>query len=94
VQYIACGKATVATPLPGIKTLLPGESHGVIYASSAGETAREVISLLKSTERRQRLGDAGLNYVRQVHSHEKIAHQLETVLEEVITKKKSGTVSK
>jgi len=94
VQYIACGKAAVATPLPGIKTLLPGESHGVVYASSAGETAKEVVSLLKSTERRQQLGDAGLNYVRRVHSHEKIAHQLETVLEEVITKKKSGTVSK
>ena len=94
VQYIACGKAAVATPLPGIKTLLPGESHGVVYASSAGETAKEVVSLLKSTERRQQLGDAGLNYVRRVHSHEKIAHQLETVLEEVITKKKSETVSK
>ncbi len=94
VQYIACGKAAVATPLPGIKTLLPGESHGVIYAASADEAVGEVVSLLKSTERRQQLGDAGLNYVRQVHSHEKIAHQLETVLEEVITKRKSGTVSK
>jgi len=94
VQYIACGKATVATPLLGIKTLLPGESHGVVYTISADEMAREVISLLKSTERRQQLGDAGLNYVRQVHSHEKIAHQFETILEEVIKEKRSETVSK
>ena len=89
VQYIACGKATVATPLLGITTLLPGGSHGVIYANSADEMAREVVSLLKSTERRQQLGYAGMNYVKQVHSHDKIAHQLETILEEVIKEKVS-----
>jgi len=94
VQYIACGKATVATALRGITTLLPGESHGVIYANNADEMVREVVSLFKSTERRQQLGYAGLNYVRQAHSHEKIAHQLEKILEEAIKEKHDGTVSK
>ena len=94
VQYIACGKATVATALRGITTLLPGESHGVIYANNADEMAREAVSLLKSTEHRQQLGYAGLNYVRQAHSHEKIAHQLEKILEEAIKEKHDGTVSK
>ena len=94
VQYIACGKATVATPVLGITTLLHGESHGVIYANSADEMARAVVSLVKSPERRQQLGYAGLNYVKQVHSYEKIAHQLETILEEVIKEKRDGAVSK
>ena len=87
MQYLACGKATVATALRGITTLLPGESHGVVYANSADEMTREVISLLKSAERRQQLGDAGLNQVREIYSHEKIAHELETILEEVIEEK-------
>ena len=58
VQYVACGKATVATALRGITTLLPGESHGVVYADSAAAVAGEVISLLGSEERRQALTSA------------------------------------
>ena len=94
VQYIACGKATVATALPGITTLLPGESHGVVYATSAADMAKEVISLLKSTERQQALGHAGLNHVRRNYSYQKIAHQLETILEEAIKEKRDGTRAK
>ncbi len=94
MQYIACGKATVATALRGITTLLPGESHGVVYATSAADMAREVIALLKSTEHRQKLGYAGLNHVRRSYSCEKVAHQLETILEEAIKEKHDGAISK
>jgi len=87
VQYIACGKATVATPLSGITTLLPGESHGVVYADSSDDMAREVVSLLRSPERRQQLEQAGVNYVKQAHEQQKIARQLEAELLEVIRKK-------
>ena len=90
IQYIACGKATVATPLLGITTLVPGESHGVIYADGADNMAREVIGLLESDEHRQRLELAGLDYVRQMHDHPKIARQLEADLEEVIRKKREA----
>ncbi len=94
MQYIACGKATVATALHGITTLLPDESHGLVYATNAADMAREVISLLKSPERQQTLGQAGLNHVRQTYSYEKIAHQLEAILEERIREKRNGTISK
>lgn len=85
IQYIACAKATIATPLLGIKTLIPDESRGVIYANSADDMAREVLSLLKSAENRQRLGQAGLNYVKQAHDQQKIAHQLEAELIRVLS---------
>ena len=91
---LPCGKATVATALRGITTILPGESHGVVYASSAADMVREVISLLKSAERRQQLGDAGLNQVREIYSHQKIAHELETILEEAIEEKRNGARAK
>ena len=87
VQYIACGKATMATPLLGITTLLPGESHGVVYADSVDDMAREVVNLLRSPERRRQLGQAGVDYVRQAHEQQKIARQLEAELLEVIRKK-------
>jgi len=94
IQYIACGKATVATPLLGITALLPDESHGVIYANSADGMARKVTSLLKSAEHRQQLGQAGLNYVKQAHDQQKIAHQLETELMEAIKKKSKKATSR
>jgi len=94
VQYLACGKAVVATPLPGMIAVTPGEDQGVVYASSAGEMVKEVISLLKSPERRQKLGQAGLSYVTGVHQRDKIVYQLEARLEEAIKEKQSERVSK
>ena len=35
LQYIACGKVAVVTPLLGIKSLIPDESKGVFYADTA-----------------------------------------------------------
>ena len=94
IQYLACGKATVATPLLGIKALIPDESRGVVYANDAGEIAREVITLLKSAEHRQQLGQAGLNYVKQVHEQSKIARQLEAELLDIIKKSPKKIISK
>lgn len=87
IQYLACGKATVATPLLGITALLPPGSEGIIYADSPEEMAREVIKLLKSPEHRQRLGQAGLDYAKQMHDQYNIARQLERELIEIIERK-------
>ena len=94
VQYLACGKAVVATPLPGMMAVTPGEDQGVVYASSAGEMVKEIISLLKSPQRRQKLGQSGLSYVTGVHQRDKIVYQLEARLEEAIKEKQSERLSK
>ena len=93
-QYLACSKPVISTSLPGLMSVIAGEDQGIIYVNSIDEMVKEAVSLLKSTERRQKLGLAGVNYVRQVHSCEKIAHQLQTILEDTIKEKQSGTVSK
>ena len=90
VQYLACGKAVIATPLPGMIALIPGEHQGIVYADNPGDMAAKVISLLKSSEHRQELGQAGLDYVTQVHSYDKITHQLEAVLSQVVGGEKSA----
>jgi glycosyltransferase involved in cell wall biosynthesis len=87
IQYMACGKATISTALPGITTLLPGESCGVIYANTAADMANEVVRLLNSDERREQLGQAGLDYVRREHSYDRITRQLEAYLEEAVREK-------
>lgn len=91
IQYLACGKSTVSTSLPGITTLIRGESCGVVYVDSVASMVIEVVHLLKSPERREQLGQAGLDYVMQEHSYEKIVPQFETILEEVVREKRRKT---
>ena len=92
VQYMACGRATVATPLLGITSLAPGEAQGVIYTDTAEEMADKVADLLESKERRRQLGQAGLEYVLRAHEQTKIARQLEAELLDIISKKPGKAV--
>jgi glycosyltransferase involved in cell wall biosynthesis len=88
LQYLACGKGVIATPLPGMKSVILGEQQGIIYANSADDIIREIISLPKLAKRRKLLEETGLNYVRQVHSYNKIAKELETMLLQVVESRK------
>jgi len=93
LQYLACGKATVATPLAGITSILPGESHGVAYANAEG-IVQEVVRLLKTPELRQQLGKAGLGYVEKAHSYAVISRQFETELKEAVRLKQAEIASR
>ncbi len=84
IQYLACGKATIATPLLGITALLPRGSDEITYTDNAEEMAREVIDLLKSPERRHRLEQAALNYVKEQHDQQEIACQFEKELTSIV----------
>jgi len=87
VQFLACGKPLVATALPGMSAVIPGEKQGIVYVTTPEEMVKEIISLLEYGERSQRLGEAGLAYIRQSHSYESIARQLEEQIVEAIMQK-------
>jgi glycosyltransferase involved in cell wall biosynthesis len=84
IQYLACGKAAVATPLLGITTLVQGESQGIIYADTAADMAQAVIELLRAPDRIKRMEQAGINYVKQHHDQQMIARQLEAELTSIV----------
>ena len=88
VQYLACGKAVVATHLPGLAAVISGEEQGVVYANEIADIPAKISALLKSAERIQTLERAGLAYAKQKHSNARIAHQLEEKLVEVIKEKR------
>jgi glycosyltransferase involved in cell wall biosynthesis len=90
LQYIACGKVAVVTPLLGIKSLIPDESKGVLYATTAANMATKVADLLASDKRRQQLEQAGIDYIQQVHAQQKIGQQLEAMLQEIVDKNSAG----
>jgi glycosyltransferase involved in cell wall biosynthesis len=87
VQYLACARAVVATPLPGLVAVTPGEEQGMVFAETHVEMADKIVRVLKEPEYRQRLERCGLDYVRKVHSGESIAAQLESRLKEAIDAK-------
>ncbi len=89
VQYLAGAKAVVATPLPGLIAVTPGEEQGIAFATTPEAIADRLVALLKDSAYRRRLEKNGLEYVRQVHSVENIAAQLESSLQEAIARKKA-----
>ena len=84
VQFLACGKPYLATPLSGLVVVMPGEEQGVIYAEKPGDMIAGIIDLLHSPEKIEKLGKAGLDYVKRVHSFESIAGQLEEYIIEPV----------
>jgi len=86
IQYLACGKATVVTPLLGITSLLPEGSKEIAYAGNPQEMAQKVILLIESPDLRQQTGTAGLNYVKLKHDQKVLVQQLEKDLGDLIGK--------
>jgi glycosyltransferase involved in cell wall biosynthesis len=89
VQYLACGKPVLATPLPGIKASVEGEGQGIVY-SELDDMGRETVSLLESEERRRKTGQAALKYAVQAHGYDSIVQQLEEILAQVVAGGKKG----
>jgi len=92
VQYLACGKAVIASPLLGMTAVITGEDQGVVYAT-ANNMTEAIITLLKSPQQSQKLGQNGLKYVVSTHSYDRIARQLEANLEDAIKEKQHGRIS-
>jgi len=90
VQFLACGKPLVATALPGMMAVIAGEGQGVVYVNTPKEMLAEIVTLLNSPQERQKLGQAGLDYVRQSHSYDNIAYQLEQRIKEARKEKGNG----
>jgi glycosyltransferase involved in cell wall biosynthesis len=84
VQFLACGKPFVATALPGMQAVIPGEDQGVVYVKDTDGMVEAVINLLGSPAKRDRLGKAGLEYIQRAHTYESIARQLEEKIREAI----------
>ena len=79
LQYLACAKPVLATPLPGMKAIMPNEDYGVIY-SDIDEFAENTVKLLKADEKIRAVGEKGLIYVKKNHEWNEIAQKLEEML--------------
>jgi glycosyltransferase involved in cell wall biosynthesis len=83
IQYLACGKPVLSTPLPGMISFLKGTDYGLVYSDIQG-FAENTIRLLKDIKTREQIGKNGYQYAKNNHDEVKLAHKLEHVLSQKI----------
>ncbi|MCW4015781.1 MAG: glycosyltransferase [Candidatus Bathyarchaeota archaeon] len=86
IQYLACAKPVLATPLPGMVSLLFGPEHGIIY-SEINQFAKNTIKILKHDDFAKSVGKNGYLYVKSNHCEQKISHRLSSVLSQMVKKR-------
>jgi glycosyltransferase involved in cell wall biosynthesis len=89
LQYLACAKPVVATPLPGMITQIRNVEHGVVY-SQIEDFATSTVRLLKDHVQRKKIGYNGLLYATLNHDEVALARKLEKTLICEVEKKKNA----
>ncbi|WP_027720321.1 glycosyltransferase [Maridesulfovibrio zosterae] len=84
VQYMACGKPTVSSALPGITTLIPGEGAGVLYAEDVTDLIGQLAELLQSPDQCSSLVADAQAFVQDNFDCYKVIRRLESVLEGIV----------
>ena len=83
LEYLACGKPVLSTPLKGTIDLLPKEDFGIIY-SQYDSFVENLSDLLTNTEKLEELGNKGLDYVIKNHDWNILADSLLKKFENLI----------
>tara|TARA_Y100000310_G_C20580274_1_gene762612 strand:- start:131 stop:1336 length:1206 start_codon:yes stop_codon:yes gene_type:complete len=86
IQYAACGKPVVSSPLDGLKEMGVGEKQGVLYVEDGDWMSPTVTAILNSDS----LGRAARDYSVRVHSYDKVVEQLEAELAKICKEKNRG----
>ena len=85
LEYFACGKPVLSTPLNGTKELLPDESYGIIYSDS-NNFAENLSDLLSDKNKLERLGKHAFDYVQKNHDWKILSEKLIEKFESMIQK--------
>ena len=88
LEYFACGKSVLSTPLAGTKELLPDEKYGIFY-SSLEDFPKTISTLLLNKDRLEQLGKQACEYAQKNHDWKILSEQLLVKFESLIQKFKS-----
>ena len=75
IEYFACGKPVLSTPLSGTKELLPDEKYGILYSDSQNFT-KTLSTLLLDKNRLNQLGKQALDYAHKHHDWKILSEKL------------------
>ena len=88
LEYMACGKPVLSTPLRGTVELLPNESYGIVY-STLDKFIDSLVNLFQNQEKLNQLGKNGLIYIKKNHYWDKVSENLLVIFKDIISKSKS-----
>ena len=84
-EYLACARPVIGSRLQGISEVVDNGNCGYLYEpDDAGDLASRIIESYKERDRLPELGNNGRALVKKSFSWEKIAQQVENVLNEVV----------
>ena len=75
IEYLACGKPVLSTPLSGTKELLPDEKFGILYSNS-DNFVNTLSSLLLDKNKLKQLGKQAFEYAQKNHNWNILSKQL------------------
>tara|TARA_B100001142_G_scaffold327395_1_gene384922 strand:- start:16 stop:1218 length:1203 start_codon:yes stop_codon:yes gene_type:complete len=84
IEYMACGKPVLSTPLRGTVELLPNETYGIVY-SPLDEFIISLVELIQNPEKLKELGKNGLLYVEKNHQWDKLSDDLLVIFQNIIS---------
>ena len=75
IEYLACGKPVLSTPLSGTKELLPDEKFGILYSNS-DNFVNTLSTLLLDKNKLKQLGEQAFEYAQKNHNWNILSKQL------------------
>jgi len=75
IEYFACGKSVLSTPLDGTIELLPNENFGIVYSNSQ-DFAKTLSNWLLNKNKLKILEKNALEYVLKNHDWKVLTSQL------------------
>ena len=86
LEYFACKKPVLSTPLKGTKEYLPNENYGIVYAHSE-QFVEKLSELITDQKYLEKLGELGYSYVLKNHDWDLLVNQLIVKFEQLTSKK-------
>lgn len=83
LEYFACRKPVLSTPLSGTKELLPDESFGISYSSSK-DFCENILKLIEDEEKLEKMRIQAYNYVIKNHDWKILSEKLIQMFEKII----------
>ncbi len=85
-EYLACGKPTVASSIPGVKDLIEFSGGGIVVnPENPGELATAILELISDESTRAIMGEKGRKYVVENHSWNSVARKILEVCSDIIS---------
>ena len=75
IEYFACGKPVLSTPLSGTKELLPNEKFGIVYSNS-DNFVMTISTMLLDKNNLNQLGEQAFEYAQKTHDWKILSKQL------------------